>query len=66
MAKYNYTKTEYEKICDELLLNDEMKEILLMKIKEYSITKMSFELNMSESAIKRRLAKLNRKINELK
>ena len=44
------------------MLNEEMAKIFEMKIKGYSITKMSLELNLSESTINRRIKQLKKKI----
>lgn len=56
------TQEEFESISKKAMLNDELKAILEMKIKGYSITKMSMELNMSESSINRRIKQLKKKI----
>ena len=56
------TQEEFESISKKAMLNDELKQILEMKIKGYSITKMSMELNMSESSINRRIKQLKKKI----
>jgi DNA-binding Lrp family transcriptional regulator len=62
MLKFDFSRTEYDRIKEELMLNDELSKILEMRIKGYSITKMSIELNMSESSINRRIKELKRKI----
>ena len=62
---FDFTKEEYEQIKDQLMLDDELAKILEMKIKNYSITKMSLELNMSISSINRRIKKLKKKIMKL-
>lgn len=59
---FNFTKEEYESISEKAMLSDELKQILEMKIKDYSITKMAMELNMSESSINRRIKQLKKKI----
>lgn len=56
------TQEEFESISKKAMLNDELKQILEMKIKGYSITKMSMELNMSESSVNRRIKQLKKKI----
>ena len=56
------TQQEFESISKKAMLNDELKAILEMKIKGYSITKMSMELNMSESSVNRRIKQLKKKI----
>lgn len=62
MLKLDFNRSEYEKIKEDLMLNEEMSKILEMRIKGYSITKMSLELNMSESTINRRIKQLKKKI----
>ena len=59
---FELSQEEFESISKKVMLNDELKQILEMKIKGYSITKMSMELNMSESSINRRIKKLKKKI----
>ena len=63
--KFDFTKTEYEHLKEELMLNEEMAKILEMKIKGYSITKISMELSMSESTISRRVEELKKKIMKI-
>lgn len=62
---FNFTKEEFNFICEEAMLNDELIKILEMKIKNYSITKIAIELNMSESSINRRIKELKRKIKKV-
>lgn len=62
---FDFTKEEYEQIKDQLMLDDELAKILEMEIKNYSITKMSLELNMSISSVNRRIRKLKKKIKKL-
>jgi biotin operon repressor len=59
---FELSQEEFESISKKAMLNDELKQILEMKIKGYSITKMSMELNMSESSINRRIKQLKKKI----
>lgn len=59
---FDLTKEEYETLKDKLMLNDELSKIFEMKIKGYSITKISLELNMSESSVNRRIKQLKKKI----
>ena len=59
---FDFTKEEYERLKEQLMLDDELAKILEMKIRNYSITKMAFELNMSVSSINRRIKKLKKKI----
>lgn len=62
---FDLTKEEYLILKDKLMLNDELSSILEMKIKNYSITKMAQELNMSESSVSRRIKTLKKKIIKL-
>lgn len=59
---FDFTKEEFENISKRAMLNDELIKIFEMKIKGYSITKMSMELNMSERTINRRIKELKKKI----
>lgn len=59
---FELSQEEFKSISEKAMLNDELKQILEMKIKGYSITKMSMELNMSESSINRRIKQLKKKI----
>jgi DNA-binding NarL/FixJ family response regulator len=65
MAKLEFTRKEFEYLKENLMLNDEMAQILEMKIKGESITKMALELNTSESTISRRISELKRKIKRI-
>ena len=56
------TKEEFESISEKAMLSDELKQILEMKIKNYSITKIAMEMNMSESSVNRRIKQLKKKI----
>ena len=63
--KFDFTKAEYELLKEQLMLDEELSKILEMKIKNYSITKMSIELNMSISSVNRRIKRLKKKIMKL-
>lgn len=62
---FDLTKTEYEKICEELMLNEEYKKLLEMKIKGYTRTKMALELNISEPTLDIMIKKLKKKIMKI-
>lgn len=62
---FEFTKTEYEYICSECMLNDEYKKLLEMKIKGYTRTKMAMELNISESTLDAMIQKLKKKIMKI-
>ena len=59
---FEFTKEEFDKIVEKAMLNEELTKIFEMKIKDYSIVKIAFELNMSESTVNRRIKELKRKI----
>ena len=62
---FDLTKTEYEKICDELMLNDEYKKLLEMKIKCYTRAKMADELHISIDTLDKMIQKLKKKIMKI-
>lgn len=59
---FEFTKEEFEDICDKAMLNEELKQIFEMKIIGYSIVQMAIKLNMSESTVNRRIKQLKKKI----
>ena len=62
---FDLTRSEYEELKEKLMLNEEMSKILEMKIKRYSITQISMELNISERTTNRRIKELKRKIKRV-
>ena len=62
---FDFTKDEYEMLKEKLMLNEELSQILEMKIKGFSIVQISMELNLSESTVNRRIKELKRKIMKL-
>lgn len=62
---FDFTRSEYDKICDELMLNDEYKKLLEMKIKGYTRTKMALELKVSEATLDVMIKKLKKKITKI-
>ena len=62
---FEFTKTEYEYICNECMLNDDYKRLLEMKIKGYSRVKMSMELNISEGTLDKMIQNLKKKIKKI-
>lgn len=62
---FEFTRSEYEMICKECMLNDEYKKLLEMKIKGYSRPKMSMELNVSEATLDIMIKKLKKKIMKI-
>ena len=63
--KFDFTKTEYLKICEEAMLPEEYCKLLEMKIKGYTRTKMALELNVSESTLDVMIKKLKKKIRKI-
>ncbi len=62
---FDFTRSEYDKICDELMLNEEYKKLLEMKIKGYTRTKMALELKVSEPTLDIMIKKLKKKIRKI-
>lgn len=62
---FDFTKKEYERLKEELMLNDELSKILEMKIKGESIVAIALALNLSESTVNRRVKLLKKKIAKL-
>ena len=62
---FEFTRTEYEMICKECMLNDDYKKLLEMKIKGYSRVKMSMELNVSEGTLDKMIQNLKKKIKKI-
>lgn len=65
MKFFNYTRTEYQYICDECMLNEDYKKLLKMEILEYSRPKMADELNISIDTLDDMIAKLKKKIKKI-
>ncbi len=67
MKKFDFSKTEYEKICEECMLNEEEKTILKLRCQGKSRQEILnfFEDHnnpMSESTLGRKIAKIDNKI----
>lgn len=65
MKFFNFTKTEYEYICEEGMLNKDYKKLLQMEIWDYSRTQMAEELNCSIDKIDDMVAILKKKIKKI-
>lgn len=65
MKCFNFTKTEYDYLCDECMLNDDYKKLLKMEIQDYSRTKMADELNISMDTLDKMIANLKKKIKKI-
>ena len=62
---FEFTKTEFEHICKECMLNEDYARLLEMKIKGYTRTKMAFELSVSESTLDKMIQNLKKKIKKI-
>lgn len=62
---FEFTKSDYIRICEELMLNEEYSKLLEMKIKGYTRAKMSMELGVSESTLDIMIKKLKKKIRKI-
>lgn len=62
---FDFSKTEYLKICDECMLNEEYQKLLEFKIKGYSRPKMAMELGVSEATLDVMIKKLKKKIRKI-
>ena len=65
MLKFDFTKDEYEKIKEQIMLKDEYLEIFEMKIKGYSIVEMSMKLHLSTRTINRRIKEIRKRIERV-
>lgn len=65
MKCFNFTKTEFEYICEECMLNEEYKKLLEMEIKDYLRPKMADELGVSTDTLDKMIAKLKKKIKKI-
>ena len=62
---FEFTKTDYDYIVKECMLDEEYQKLLEYKIKGYSITKMAQLLNVSEATISVMVSKLKKKIKRI-
>lgn len=62
---FEFTEQEFNSICKKAMLNEELTKIFEMKIKGYSITRMSMEINMSERTVNRRIKELKKRIMKI-
>lgn len=61
-VKFDFTKAEYLRICDEAMLSDIQKELFEDKIKGLTIIEMSIKHNTSPETVKRQIQKLKKRI----
>ena len=62
---FEFTKTDYNYIVEECMLDEEYQKLLEYKIKGYSIVKMAQLLNVSEPTISVMVSKLKKKIKKI-
>ena len=62
---FEFTKTDYDYIIKECMLDEEYQKLLEYKIKGYSIPKMAQLLNVSEATISVMVSKLKKKIKKI-
>lgn len=65
MKYFEFTKTEYDYIVKEAMLDEEYSKLLEYKIKGYSRVKIAMELNVSEYTVDKMLQKLKKKITKI-
>ena len=61
---FELTKTDYNKLVEECMLDEEYQKLLEYKIKGYSRTKMALKLGVSESRLNIMIKKLKKKIRK--
>lgn len=65
MKFFEFTKTDYDYIVKECMLDEEYSKILEYKIKGYSRIKIADTLNMSTDNLDKKIAKLKKKIKKI-
>lgn len=65
MSFFEFTKTEYDYIIKECMLDEEYQKLLEYKIKGYSRVKIAMELNVSEFTIDKMTKRLKKKITKV-
>ena len=61
-VNFDFTKTEYLKICEEAMLNDLQAKLLEDKIKGLTLVEMSLKHNISQDSAYRNIQKIKKKI----
>lgn len=64
LNKFDFTRTEYEYFLSECPFTDEEKQVFDLRRKGHSIVSISFELNMSESTVSRRIKSITKKVKK--
>ena len=62
MTRFDFTKAEVEEIKSKIYLSEDEEKILDMRLLDYSITKISIEMNMSVRTVNRYISKIKNKI----
>jgi len=62
---FEFTKSDYDYIIQECMLDEEYQKLLEYKIKGYSIVKMAQLLGVSEATISVMVKKLKKKIKKI-
>ena len=62
---FEFTKTDYDYIVKECMLDSEYQKLLEYKIKGYTIIKMAQLLNVSEATVSVMVSKLKKKIKKI-
>ena len=62
---FEFTKTDYDYIVKECMLDEEYQKLLEYKIKGYTIIKISQLLNVSEATVSVMISKLKKKIKKI-
>lgn len=70
MRKFEYSKTEYERICEECMLNNEESIVLKLRCQGKSRQEMltileDANIPMSLSTLNRKIIKINNKIEKM-
>ena len=70
MIKFEYSRTEYEKICDECMLNDEERAILKLRCQSKSAVQILNALNemgmpISNTTLSRKILRIDNKIKKM-
>lgn len=65
MNFFNFSRSDFDYICNEAMLNEEYKRLLEMKIKDYSRIKMADELCISVETLDKMISKLKKKIKKI-
>ena len=65
MNFFEFTKSDYDYIVSECMLDEEYQKLLEYKIKGYTRTKMAIKLNVSEPTLDVMIKKLKKKIRKI-